>query len=1109
MATAMLDQPITTQKPEENEGRLCVAKLQRTCVHDGPGLRTTVFFKGCGLRCLWCQNPENLRAGGEALWMTPGEIITELRKDAAYYQSTGGGVTLSGGEPLLQNPQLLGELLQALRDEKIPVSVETTLHVPWAHIEALAPLIGLFLLDFKCAGDAAGHKALTGQEDALIRSNVKKLLALKPRPKVRARMVIVPGKNDSPAQIAAAAKYLKSLKFKEIELLQYHTMHEEKAARLGLDIPQLGITPAQALPALKAGAEAFRAQGLAVYSDSLQEKPRPAVFTERVLKLRDEIRACPREVCFETSHLKTDYYKKYKGFRKPVYLHRAERLYYVLENRTIHIYPGELLVGNFTAKRVAGQVWEEQFGVMYATFLYKGEKMTPVQFVSSKEERLAYYKKIVPYWLPRCIIGRFTRENGLGQLTQSFSSVAEQKVGFQNNFAAIAHFIVNFSRILELGTMGLKREVRQARDEHPEQNRDLYTGMLVSLQALERFGERYAQELERMIKYEPDDKRRAELRRMAEVCKRVPKYPARTFHEALQSMLFLQIAICAEAYENAVSHGRFDQILQPYYEADRKAGRITYDEAKELLALWVLKMDEVFLISDGDGIFNISKLFETVSTDQAMTFGGVKPDGTDGVNDVTYMLMDICELQPLSVNMCARIAENSPQAYLDRLAELYVGACPMPELFSDAEYIPSLLSHYNITPEDARNYAITGCVEPNASSEHFGNTDSANMNVTLPLLQAMKGQSDDLWNYGFAMQLEKFVSRGIDYFTNNKEEPLAKIIRLNREEAIRRREERRGALVCNPPGSMEELLARYQERLNFLARSVLADQQKVEAVLARYFPTPLASTLFKSCVSRGKDAYEGGADFNTAGIQAVGITDTADSLYAIDQLVYRQKKYSMEEMCRAVDDNFESALGKRVLKDVEALPKFGDNRSDETARWVTKAMEMYNIALAQCPYALRNGHYSAGYYALNTSDRYGKYTGALPSGRKKGVPLANSVTPHYGAAQDDLLSALNDISKVNFRDYAPNGTTVTFTIDAALFPGQTGVRNLSEIFRTFLTQGGMQFQPNVVSRELLLEAYEHPEKHPYLMVRVAGYCSYFNELSDDLKKVIINRTCYA
>ncbi|MDR1410133.1 MAG: radical SAM protein [Oscillospiraceae bacterium] len=1099
-------------KLDSDKYPLTVAKLQRTCVHDGAGLRSTVFFKGCGLRCLWCQNPENLTAEARDgdITLSAGQLVELLRKDEEYYRATGGGVTLSGGEPLLQNTDALLELLQRLEAAEIPVSVETTLFVPWRKIEPLAPYIDTFLVDFKIIGDTACHQRLTGQSDELIHENVQKLLALKERPNVRFRMVIVPGHNDAPEQIKTAAEYIKALGIDELELLQYWNFYEDKAAKLDIEIPRLGIEQKTALEALKVAAARFRRNGLEVWSDSLQPSPFHAKFTDRVNKIRQDLWEAPREICFETALLKTEYYKTHKGFSKPVHIHRAERLKYVLERRTLNVWDDELLVGNFTSKRVAGQIWEEQYGALYATFLYKAARMTPVKFYSTKKERRQFYTKVFAYWLPRCIIGRFAKsQGGVKQLSQSFSSVAEQRVGFNNNFAAIAHFIVNFERLLENGTIGLKEEVRRAMAENPENNQDFYKGLLISLEALEGFGLRYAEHLNKLAAAESGYDRKKELLDMAAVCERVPRYPARTFREALQSMAFLMISLCTEAYENAVSLGRVDQILQPYYERDAKAGIINYEQAKELLSLFVLKMDEAILVNDGDGLLNISKLFETLSTDQAITFGGLKPDGTDGTNDVTYMLCDICELLPLAINMCARIHKDSPERYLKRLAQLYVGGCPMPELFSDESYLQTLSKHYGESMENIRNYSIVGCVEPAVSSDHFGNTDCANMNVTLPLLQAMKGQKHDLWNYSFPEQIEKFITRIIEYTHSKDDIPHHVKRRAHRAKVIKKRETKRGFNIFAPAESMEQLLERYQERLNALARSILADQQKIEKVLSRSFTTPLASSLYASCVRRGKDAYEGGTDHNTAGIQAVGVTDTADSFLAIDELVFKQKKYTMLDIIMAIDINFEGELNQRILADILALPKFGDNTSDDTAKWVNKVMEMYNIALAQCPYALRNGRYMAGYYALNTSDRYGKYTQALPSGRLKGVSLANSVTPHHGAVQDDLLSALNDVSKVDFASFAVNGSTVTFTIDAALFPGENGVKNLAEIFRTFLTTGGMQFQPNVVSRELLQDAYDHPEKHKYLMVRVAGYCAYFQELSDELKKIIINRTCYA
>ena len=308
---------------------------------------------------------------------------------------------------------------------------------------------------------------------------------------------------------------------------------------------------------------------------------------------------------------------------------------------------------------------------------------------------------------------------------------------------------------------------------------------------------------------------------------------------------------------------------------------------------------------------------------------------------------------------------------------------------------------------------------------------------------------------------------------------------------------------------MNELLDRYQKRLNFLATSILADHQKIEKEICKNFTTPLASSLSRGCIESGKDVNEGGCQFNSSGIQAVGITDAADSLHAINEVVFKKKMYSLMDIINAIDNDFEGEYYGQIREALRAVPKLGHDDSTEAVKWVNKTLEIYCNALKQVPNSPRGGMYTAGYYALNVSDVYGKKTPSLPSGRLKGVPLANSISPHYGMQMSDLLSSLNSVSGVDFVKYAPNGTTVTFTMDSALFQGKDGVRNLSGIFSTYFKKGGMQFQPNVINREMLLDAYNHPEKYPYLLVRIAGYCAYFNHLSDDLKKVIINRTCYS
>ncbi|HNY51040.1 MAG TPA: pyruvate formate lyase family protein [Smithella sp.] len=1091
--------------PIECMEKLNVLKIQRTCVHDGPGIRTTIFFQGCRLRCLWCQNPEALSLkpapASDDDYSIP-EIMEIVLRDKDYYAKTGGGITLSGGDPLLQNPNTLTYLLKLLKDENIHIAVETSLHVPWENVERIASYVDLFLVDLKVVGDEELHKKLTKQDDHLIQSNIKKLIAS--NAKIKFRMVMVPGYNDAEIQIKATADFLKSIHDPSIELLKYHNMYEDKARRLGLVRKSLNITPEQSLMSVKNAVDIFKSLDIHAACYDLDACRNKAVFSDRVYEIQKDIRESDYHLCFEASRLKTTFYKK-NGFHKSVHIHRAERLAYVLKNKKVIIYPHELLVGNFTSKRVGGQVWEEHYGILFGSILHQIHRQTPVSFQCSWKDRLHFYLRILPFWKKHSLLTKVNRK--FSDLVLSISRLCEMNVGFNNNMAAIAHFIVNFERLLTLGTSGLIKEIETTQKEKPENNQDFYQGMIIALQALETFAGKYADTLSELGKTEKDPTRRQELEHMAQICRHVPKYPARTYHEALQSMMFLQIALCIESYENAISFGRLDQILYPYYKKDMEAGTITYEKAKELLALFVLKMDECILVNDGDTYLAIGRLFETQSTDQALTFGGVDRNGRDATNDLTYMLVDICELQPLAVNMTARIHQDSPVQYLDRLAEVYINGAPMPELFNDDIYIKTLQRHYPTSVQNARDYAIVGCVEPKASDDHFGNTDCANMNVVLPLLQALKGEEDDLWNFSFADQMEKVITKFIEYNFRGGNK-LSRFVADTYGKA-RASYKKKRTTPLNPPADMDELLERYQIRLNRLACSILADHQKIEKEICKNFTTPLASSLSRGCLESGKDVNEGGCQFNSSGIQAVGITDAADSLHALNEVVFKKKMYSLGDVIAAMDNDFEGNYYQQIREALLAVPKLGRDESREAVAWVNKTLEIYCNALKQVPNCPRGGIYTAGYYALNVSDVYGKKTPSLPSGRLKGVPLANSVAPHYGMQMSDLLSSLNSVAEVDFVKYAPNGTTVTFTIDSALFQGATGVKNLSGIFSTYFKKGGMQFQPNVINREILLDAYHHPEKYPYLLVRVAGYCAYFNHLSDDLKKVIINRTCYS
>ena len=1089
--------------------KLKVSKIQRTCVHDGPGIRTVIFFSGCNLRCLWCQNPELIPFQLDTEFAsnyTTQEVMEIILKDKTYFRTSNGGVTLSGGEPLLQHTESMIYLLKQLKKENIHVTMETAAFASWKNIQPLLPYIDLFLVDIKVINTGT-HEQLTRQKNDVILQNIKKLVARKAN--IRFRMVVVPGYNNSKSQIKDVCQFLKSLDYHSIELLKFHNMYEEKSKRLNIKNPTLTITNEQSLDAIRNAIENFQSFEIQVSCD-LDFHTKQSHFSDRIKSIQKDIRESETYLCFETSTLKTAFYKM-NGFSSPTHIHRARRLSYVLENKKVIIYPNELIVGNYTSKRLAGNVWEEYFGIVFVSILHQMHKQTPVSFKCSFEDKVNFYTNIFPFWAKHSLISY--KNKSIKDWILLLARASEMNTGFNNNQAAIAHFIVNHKRMLTLGTTGIIKEIELKRNKNLDHS-DFYDAAIITLKALENFACRYADQLTALSKVENNPARKQELEKMADVCRHVPKYPARTFHEALQSIMFLQIALCTESFENAISFGRLDQILFPYYQKDLNDNLITYDDAKEMLAAFILKVDEVILVNDGDTYLGVGRLFESLSSVQSVTFGGLKPDGTDGTNDVTYMLLDICELQPRGVNMTARIHNNSPAAYVDRIAEVYINGSPMPALYNDEIYVKSLKKNYTEPIENLRDYSIVGCVEPVASDDHFANTDCANMNVALAFLQALKGEQHDLWNIGIYDQISKLTRKFFRYNFKGLQQytqPLTTAYKsiVNKVNDVFQSVLSQKVPCYNSPKDMETLLSRFQVRLNQLAASILADHQDFERILRERFTTPLASTLFNNCIETGMDVYEGGARINSSGIQAVAITDVADSLYAIDEVVFRKKRYTIDEVIFAMESNFEGEKNSEIREALRNVPKFGDDMTPDPQKWVNKVLEIYVNALKSVPSCPRNGAYTAGYYALNVNIVYGENSPALPSGRLKGTPFAHSIAPHYGKQSLDLVSALNAVSDIDFERFAPNGTTITFTIDSGLFQGNDGVKNLSAIIRSFFKKGGMQFQPNVINKEILIDAYHHPEKHPYLLVRIAGYCAYFNDLSDELKLAIINRTCYS
>ncbi len=407
-----------------------VLNIQRTCVHDGPGIRSTVFFRGCNMRCKWCHNPEaqpfprhdECESGGCSV----SDVMRVVLRDKEYYRQTHGGVTLSGGEPLLQDQASLVELLEALKAEDIHVAVETAGEVPWQAFQASLPFVNVFLFDLKVVCDDDLHFQLTGRHRRRIAENIARLVGA--HAQVRFRMCVVPGFNDSSANLEATAALLKSLGHPSIELLRYYNVHEQKAERLHLVQEPLHITGERSAAALEQAAQTLTSLGIAVEQTGVHGARRTPTFTKRVHDLKKAIRDSGYAVCLESARLKTEFYKRH-GFSAPVAVQRANVLRYLLNHKTITVYPDELLVGNFTAQRVGGNIWVEYFGTAMLVNLWRIDRQKPVAFKCSLADKLAFYSRLLPFWARHGLVAKAFPS--LRELVPFMVSTLEAESGLQ------------------------------------------------------------------------------------------------------------------------------------------------------------------------------------------------------------------------------------------------------------------------------------------------------------------------------------------------------------------------------------------------------------------------------------------------------------------------------------------------------------------------------------------------------------------------------------------------------------------------------------------------------------------------------------------------------
>ncbi|MBF0300652.1 MAG: hypothetical protein HQK51_18200 [Oligoflexia bacterium] len=540
---------------------------------------------------------------------------------------------------------------------------------------------------------------------------------------------------------------------------------------------------------------------------------------------------------------------------------------------------------------------------------------------------------------------------------------------------------------------------------------------------------------------------------VAETCANVPQRPAKTFREALQSSFFAMIALTLEVQEQGLSFGRIDQWTYPYYKADIENKRLTPEEAYELICCFTVKMSELNPAFPELG----TKLYGGMMSGQGADFGGVDPaTGEDATNELTYMFLDACGLGMRQPNYHARISPTkSNTKYLNEISRLLCSGSPTPALFNDDVAIPLMQKTHNTSIEMARDYSIVGCMELVLSGNHFGDTDWALINIVRPLEVIVKD--------------EKFIT----------------------------------------PSNMNDVVNYYKLHLNEQFENIVKDVWRLEKGL-KEFPTLLSDALIDGSMEKGLDVNNGGAFYNSGGVQAVGLADVSNSLAAIDHLVFQKKICTWEELKIALQCNFRGSglVSEAPLKKTHdelrarciSSPKFGND--EELADYYADiVMKIFSQILDQYKNT-RGGNFLAGYYSMTTHVVFGKKTGAIPSGRMAGEMFANGFSPTLGSEMKGPTAALNSIAK---QTPGANGTSTNIKFDIELMRGSEGIDLMRGIILGFFNRGGLQLQVNILDRAMLLDALSNPEKYRDLIVRVSGYCAYFNDLSPEMKKIIINR----
>lgn len=791
-------------------------------------------------------------------------------------------------------------------------------------------------------------------------------------------------------------------------------------------------------------------------------------LTERMKEFREEVLDEKPYIDAQRAILATLAYKE--NLNQPRVMVRAKMLEKVLDNMSIYIEDKSLLAGNQATKNRNAPIFPEYTMEFVMKELDQFEKRDgDVFYITEKtKEQL---REIAPFWQNNNL-----RARGEALLPEEVRVFMETGVfGMEGKLnAGDAHLAVNYERILKDGLRGYEKRVKEYKasldltDPESIDKYCFYNAVLIVLEAVRNFANRYSVLAKDLAEKELNQERKIELLEISRICSKVPYEPAETFREAVQSVWFIQLILQIESNGHSLSYGRFDQYMYPYYNRDIKNGTIKESEALELLTcLWIKTLTINKVRSQAHTLSSAgSPMYQNV------TIAGQTIDKKDAVNDLSFLVLkSVAQTRLTQPNLTVRYHKNINKHFLDECVEVMRLGFGMPALNNDEIIIPSFMD-WQVKEEDAYNYSAIGCVETAVPGKWgYRCTGMSYINFPRMLLCTM--------NNGVDLTSNKRFTKGYGYFTEME--------------------------------SYEELLKAWDKIIREITRYSVIVENVIDKASERDVPDILCSALTDDCIARGKTIKEGGAVYDFISGLQVGIANMADCLAAIKKLVYEEKKITRQELWNAILDDFSSPENKKIQEMlIREAPKYG-NDDDYVDQLIVEAYDSYIEEIEKYPNTRYNrgpigGIRYAGTSSISANVGQGMSTMATPDGRNAFEPLAEGCSPAHNSDKNGPTAVFKSVSKLRTNKIT-GGVLLNQKMTPQMLSTEENRQKLELLIKTFFNRlHGYHVQYNIVSKETLIDAQKHPEKHKDLIVRVAGYSAFFNVLSKKTQDDIIGRT---